>query len=575
MTGNKHKDETPISPHQFEELLGMQQTILELVAATSFCKQEALNKLCVMAEAALPNSVASVMLKDDKTGLMSVVSAPSVPQAGVDALQNLKPGPGGGSCGNAVFRNEPIYVKDTFTDDRWCDLRALAYDFNLCACWSMPIRSENGAACGSFALSSFEHRSPSSFHQLLLKTAASLVSVILKHDEQDRLIKEKQASLELAYAAIKSTTEAVFMTDLDNKIIMINKAGERVFGYREKEVLHQNPNIFSSGKHNKAFYISMWNALVLAGEWHGEIYNKKSNGEIFVQQANLSVIRNEEGEITNYVAVMTDLSERKAVEKKLEDINKNLTGLVKKETQKNREKEAILIKQSRQAAMGEMIANIAHQWRQPLNMLAIAVQDVKMAWDYGEVNKEYINNMVFASMKQINYMSHTIDDFRKFFKPDTNKSVFNLKNAVSRVCELVSAALKAHNTELCVEIDDNISVYGYENELLQVFLNIINNSKDAAIENNIASPKITISATERSDGYAIYIQDNAGGIKQEIIDKIFDPYFTTKEPGKGTGIGLYMAKTIIENNMEGKINVENIDDGARFVIELRREADEL
>lgn len=93
MTGNKHKDETPISPHQFEELLGMQQTILELVAATSFCKQEALNKLCVMAEAALPNSVASVMLKDDKTGLMSVVSAPSVPQAGVDALQNLKPGP--------------------------------------------------------------------------------------------------------------------------------------------------------------------------------------------------------------------------------------------------------------------------------------------------------------------------------------------------------------------------------------------------------------------------------------------------------------------------------------------------
>ena len=575
MTGNKHKDETPISPHQFEELLGMQQTILELVAATSFCKQEALNKLCVMAEAALPNSVASVMLKDDKTGLMSVVSAPSVPQAGVDALQNLKPGPGGGSCGNAVFRNEPIYVKDTFTDDRWCDLRALAYDFNLCACWSMPIRSENGAACGSFALSSFEHRSPSSFHQLLLKTAASLVSVILKHDEQDRLIKEKQASLELAHAAIKSTTEAVFMTDLDNKIIMINKAGERVFGYREKEVLHQNPNIFSSGKHSKAFYISMWNALVLAGEWHGEIYNKKSNGEIFVQQANLSVIRNEEGEITNYVAVMTDLSERKAVEKKLEDINKNLTGLVKKETQKNREKEAILIKQSRQAAMGEMIANIAHQWRQPLNMLAIAVQDVKMAWDYGEVNKEYINNMVFASMKQINYMSHTIDDFRKFFKPDTNKSVFNLKNAVSRVCELVSAALKAHNTELCVEIDDNISVYGYENELLQVFLNIINNSKDAAIENNIASPKITISATERSDGYAVYIQDNAGGIKQEIIDKIFDPYFTTKEPGKGTGIGLYMAKTIIENNMEGKINVENIDDGARFVIELRREADEL
>lgn len=570
MMDNQDINKKQESPCQFEKLLSMQQTILELVATANFCKEEVLDKLCIMAEAILPNSVASVMTKDERSGLLSIVSAPNLPQDGINALQNIKPGLESGSCGNAVFKNEPIYVKNTFTDKIWYDLRAVAYNFNLCTSWSMPIRREDGVACGSFALSSFEHRSPSEFDKLLLKTCASLVSIVLKHEAQDKIIREKQVSLGLAYAAIENTTEAVFMTDLDNKIIMINKAGERIFGYRQKEVLGKNPSVFASGKHKTPFYIAMWNELVLCGEWHGEIYNKRSNGEIFLQQANLSVIRDEKDEIANYVAVMTDLSERQAIEKKLENMNKNLTELVKNEVLKNRKKDAILIKQSRQAAMGEMIANIAHQWRQPLNILAIAVQDVKMAWGYGEVNKEYIDNMVFFSMQQINYMSHTIDDFRKFFKPDTKKSVFNLKNATARLHDLVLAALNAHNIKLDIDIDKDISVYGYENELLQVFLNIINNSKDAAIDSGTEFPKITVSAKDIEGGCEVYIQDNAGGIKNEIIDKIFDPYFTTKEPGKGTGIGLYMSKTIVENNMGGKMSVENVGDGARFLIELKR-----
>lgn len=562
------KDEAQVSPSQLEELLAIQQKIFEMIGSADFDAQETFDALCVMAQAALPNSVASIMLKD-KDSLLNVASAPSVPQEGVEALKNLKPGEHSGSCGNAVFKNEAVYVCDTFTDERWEGLRRLAYDFNLLACWSMPIRDENGKPCGSFALSSFERRSPSSFHKLLLKTGASLAAFILKHEKQLKTIMEKQVGLEMAYAAIDSTTEAIFMTDMNNNIILINKAGERIFGYPKEAIIGENPRIFSSGKHNKAFYVSMWNNLVLNGEWKGEIYNRRSNGEIFLQHANLNVVRNEEGEITNYVAVMTDLSERKAVEVKLEEMNKNLMQLVKKEAIKNREKDAILIKQSRQAAMGEMIANIAHQWRQPLTMLAIAVQDTKMAWSYGEVNDEYIEKMVSSSMKQINYMSHTIDDFRKFFKPDTKKTLFNLKKALYRVSELVSAALKSNNVELQIDIDDSLSVFGYENELLQTFLNIINNAKDAAINNKVAFPKIEITAKPCEKGCVVYVQDNAGGIPPEIIDKIFDPYFTTKEPGKGTGIGLYMAKTIIEVNMDGKISVENAGSGARFIVELR------
>jgi PAS domain S-box-containing protein len=564
---NENIDEVTISPEQFGSLLRIQQAILELIAV-NFDKDSALAKLCSLAEAILPNSVASIMLLDPSTGLMSVVSAPSVPQVGIDALQNLKPGPGGGSCGNAVFHNEPMYVKDTFTDDRWTDLRQLAYDFNLCACWSMPIRNEDKKAYGSFALSSFEHRSPSSFHKLLLEIGSSLVGVILKHDEQVRTIAQKQASLELAHTAIENAVEAVIVTDANNKIILVNKAGEDIFGYPENSILGENPKLFSSGRHDALFYTKMWDSLHENRSWSGEIWNKRASGEIFPQRMSIRAIYDESGTIINYVAVMMDISEHKEAEQKLENINKNLENLVAEEVAKNRQKDALLIKQSRQAAMGEMIANIAHQWRQPLNALGITIQDAKMAWQYGEIDEEYVNGMVKDSMKLIKFMSQTIDDFRTFFKPDKQKTNFSLHSAIMRIKNLLITSLEAYKIELEAGIPDDIFIYGYENELAQALLNIIDNAKDAIIENNASSPKISINAYKNEANCIISIQDNAGGIPSAIIDKIFEPYFTTKEQGKGTGIGLYMTKTIIEDNIGGKISAENIENGARLTILL-------
>jgi PAS domain S-box-containing protein len=564
---NENIDEVTISPEQFGSLLRIQQAILEIVAV-NFDKNSALAKLCSLAEAILPNSVASIMLLDPSTGLMSVVSAPSVPQVGIDALQNLKPGPGGGSCGNAVFRNEPMYVKDTFTDDRWTDLRQLAYDFNLCACWSMPIRNEDKKAYGSFALSSFEHRSPSSFHKLLLEIGSSLVSVILKHEEQEKVIAQKQASLELAHTAIENAVEAVIVTDTDNKIILFNKAGEDIFGYKKNDILGNNPKLFSSGRHDTLFYTEMWDSLRENKSWSGEIWNKRTNGEIFPQKVSIRAVCNEQGAIVNYVAVLMDISEHKEAEQKLENINKNLENIVAKEVAKNRQKDIILIKQSRQAAMGEMIANIAHQWRQPLNALGLTIQDTKMAWQHGEVDEQYIADMVKDSMRLIKFMSQTIDGFRTFFKPDEEKTSFNLHGTIVRTKNLLLTSLEAHKIEFTMDIPKDIFIYGYENELAQAMLNIIGNAKDAIVENNINSPKVSIIACKNDGNCIISIQDNAGGIPSTIIDKIFEPYFTTKEQGKGTGIGLYMAKTIIEDNIGGKLSVENIDSGARFSIIL-------
>ena len=176
-------DTVPMSADEFKEISDIQQEVLQMVAEGRE-QNTILISLCKLSESLLPNSVATVMLKDEKTGLMSVACAPTIPEVAHQALNGLKPGPGGGSCGNAVFRNQPQFVKDTFTDERWEDIRQIARDFNLCSCWSMPIRTKEGEAIGSFALSSFEHREPSAFHKMLLDVSAFIVGVVLRRETE-------------------------------------------------------------------------------------------------------------------------------------------------------------------------------------------------------------------------------------------------------------------------------------------------------------------------------------------------------------------------------------------------------
>jgi len=172
----------PITPDEDNQILSIQATILEMIVFQCDA-QKTMEKLCTMTESLLDNSVASIMLKDNTTGLLNVISAPSLSKAGIDALTGLMPEAGGGSCVNAVFTNEPHYVTNTFEDERWCNVRQLAHNFNICSCWSMPIRNQNAEAIASFALTSFEHRSPTLFHKKLLDTAAYVASILFKSQE--------------------------------------------------------------------------------------------------------------------------------------------------------------------------------------------------------------------------------------------------------------------------------------------------------------------------------------------------------------------------------------------------------
>lgn len=233
-----------------------------------------------------------------------------------------------------------------------------------------------------------------------------------------------------------------------------------------------------------------------------------------------------------------------------------------------REKDRILMHQSRQAAMGEMIGNIAHQWRQPLNTLGLLVQDIQMSYEHGGFSEEYLAATVNKIMQKIQYMSRTIDDFRNFFRPDKEKSAFKVRQNVARTLSLVEENFSTRQIKIDIVAEDDPAVTGYPNEYSQVLLNILGNAADAFQEQNTVNPHIVVKIFTSDGRTVVSITDNAGGIREGVIDRIFEPYYTTKEQGKGTGVGLYMAKNIIEKSMNGRLSVRNTGQGAEFRIEV-------
>ena len=238
--------------------------------------------------------------------------------------------------------------------------------------------------------------------------------------------------------------------------------------------------------------------------------------------------------------------------------------------QRQKEQEQILIHQSRMAAMGEMIGNIAHQWRQPISTISLLIQDINDAYEYGELTDEYIKDFSNKTLKQISFMSETIDDFRDYLRPDKSMRPFSLIEAVKNSIKIMEATFKNKNIQVRFEHEKDVTVSGYKNEFSQVLLNIFKNVKDEIELRDRASGSIVITLSQEDDRALLVIEDDAGGIPEEIIEKIFDPYFSTKEAYGGTGIGLHMSKNIIETNMKGTIDVENVSGGARFSIRLQR-----
>ncbi|OGT98634.1 MAG: hypothetical protein A2079_04650 [Geobacteraceae bacterium GWC2_48_7] len=231
------------------------------------------------------------------------------------------------------------------------------------------------------------------------------------------------------------------------------------------------------------------------------------------------------------------------------------------------EKDRLLLQQSRLAAMGEMINNIAHQWRQPLNTLGLNIQRLLLFYDMGDFNREFLQASSEDAMELIEHMSKTIDDFRYFFKPDKEKIDFSVNHTIQQIINLVYDSFKHNQISVITKAEGEVLINGYPNEFCQSLLNIMQNARDVLTERKIPEGVITITSAVENSRAVLTISDNGGGIQEDIMENIFEPYFSTKGLN-GTGIGLYMTKNIIEANMNGRITVRNIPGGAEFRIEI-------
>ena len=252
-------------------------------------------------------------------------------------------------------------------------------------------------------------------------------------------------------------------------------------------------------------------------------------------------------------------------------INSELEERVANEVEKNKQKERIIFNQSKLSSMGEMIGAIAHQWRQPLNALALNIQIIEEDYDDGLVNNKYLKDFEKENMKFIRYMSKTIDDFRNFAKDNKDnkdEKEINITDSIINSYSLFKTQLDDKQISFNLK-GDNCLVSINENEFRQVMLNIINNAKDELLQKDITNPKIEVTVTNFNNQCIINIEDNAKGIPEDILPRLFEPYFTTKSEGEGTGLGLYMSKKIIEESMKGQLSAKNGTTGAIFSIHLK------
>ena len=387
-------------------------------------------------------------------------------------------------------------------------------------------------------------------HRDLLEEQTEELTQSLNSQEEE--IAERQMSEERLRLLIDGTKDyAIFMLDKDGCVISWNEGVKRLKGWDEQEILGRHFSLFYTEEEVAAGRPEYELGLATAEGHFAEIgWRVKKDGSKFMADVVITALRDGSGNLRGFSKVTRDITERMQAMEAL------------------REKEQMLLQQSRQAAMGEMISNIAHQWRQPLNTLGLSIQQMKLYYEIGEFTEEFLDQSVTSSMDLIQHMSKTIDDFRDYFRPDKEKVEFNIREVVESTLSLIEDSFKSKNIGVAVVANGEPAIHGIRNEFAQVLLNIFNNAGDALAGRGCKDCKITITFGSEEGCAVVTIADNAGGIPEEIINKIFDPYFTTKGPQQGTGLGLFMSKTIIEKNMGGKLTVRNLADGAEFRIEV-------
>ncbi len=340
-------------------------------------------------------------------------------------------------------------------------------------------------------------------------------------------------------------------TDLEGIITDASDAFCNLSGYTKSELIGNPHNIVRHPEMPKSVFEEMWRKLKNEEKWQGEVKNLAKDGSYYWVNAIISPEYNINNKLIGFIAVREDISSKKEFESQ----------------------QKLMIEQSKLAAMGEMIGNIAHQWRQPLSVISSASTSVilRKEMNIDISDKDLINDLLMIN-NQTQYLSETINTFRDFLKNDKRIENAVLQDKIEEVSRIVKGTLHSKGIDLILNFDKEkpISMSLITGELPQVLINILNNAKDALMENNVENSWIKVNLLEKEKDVIISIEDNAGGIPENIISKIFEPYFTTKNQSLGTGLGLYMSYKIINESLGGKLYVENTKNGAKFFIKLHK-----
>ncbi|MGB6020296.1 MAG: PAS domain-containing sensor histidine kinase [Sulfurimonadaceae bacterium] len=390
-------------------------------------------------------------------------------------------------------------------------------------------------------------------------------------------VKENFFEHDLYKAIIDSTKEGFWLLDEELNIISINHSFANMLGYKESELLGKKPyELLALVNEQQMLCEAQAEGMHVSVQRTYELTFVTKDKKEFHTIVNATTIYLPEHRIRTF-AFITDISEQKELEQTLieqqrhiNELNTDLTRRVEVEVQANRKKDRIMYQQARLATMGEMIGNIAHQWRQPLNIIALIMQEFYISGQLGTLDREKLEKEYTRANSVLQYMSNTIDDFRTFFQHNNGNELFSINESINSLMTLVSKGLEHNNIAIDVTIEDDMTVFGHSNEFVQVLINIINNAREAIIAQNRRG-MIKIDAYADESNIHIKVQDNGGGIDKKDIEQIFEPYFTTKHQTQGTGLGLYMSHQIIVNNMNGSIYAKNREEGTCFYISLPKD----
>jgi PAS domain S-box-containing protein len=372
------------------------------------------------------------------------------------------------------------------------------------------------------------------FYLVLGLTIISMIIFIFMIISFLKLAKEEQKLRVIMDKYIISS-----ITDTKGKIIDASEAFCKISGFPKQELIGQPHNIVRHPDMPKEAFKELWGTIKQGKTWRGKVKNKTKDGGFYWVYANIEPLYDKHGNIDSYISIRLDITESEILQSKIQQ-------------------------QSRLAQMGEMLSMIAHQWRQPLSAISASAVAIYLKASRGKLDDENAIKLANKIKELSQHLSSTIDDFRGFAKDNKAKIKTDFETILQSILNIVSDTLEQNNIKLNLDIKSNEQFLTYENEVKQVLLNIVKNAEDILIDNNIPDPKIDIVIENNK----ITIEDNAGGVPEDIIDKIFDPYFSTKMQKDGTGLGLYMSKTIIEDHCKGGLDVQNINNGARFTIIL-------